>query len=227
MRRFVDINVKAPIGKYDLQDRMATLACEIGLSMVCLRFTSKTPPIEVESSRKIFRNAGLEVAVGIDLSPTSPKQLLTQLRTFRRHFDIVAAKSADTRTMAVATHDSRVDLVSLELQRSFRAKLSVLKTNRSNLELELARVIQPGCPVTYESMKPLCGEIELARRYRSQVVISSGATNPLALRAPRDMISLTSSLGAKSQFSLESVSDIPFETIRKNLAMHSAEVVDE
>lgn len=226
MRKFADINVKVPIGKYDLQDRMATLACEIGLSMVCLRFTSKTPSIEVESSTKIFRNAGLEVAVGIDLSPNSRKQLLNQLRTFRRGFDIVAVKSADTRTMAVATHDSRVDLISLELQRSFRTKLSILKASKSNLELELARIIRPGCPVTYESLKPLCGEIELARRCRSDVVISSGATNPLTLRAPRDMISLTSSLGATSQFSLKSVSDIPFETVRKNLAMHSREVVE-
>ncbi len=216
MRTFADMAIRPPIGEVSAQERMAALAYRVGLSLVCLRFTSGTSSGEIESSERIFRDAGLDVAVGIDISPKSRKQLLDLLKTLRNSFDIVAVKSPDTRTAAVAAHDSRVDLISLELQKSFRTKQSILKTCESYLELELSRIIRPPSQLSSEQLKTFCQEIELAEKHRVNVVISSGAASPLGLRAPRDLASLATAFGLPKESSLDSVSKIPLNMVRRN-----------
>jgi RNase P/RNase MRP subunit p30 len=216
MRTFMDMAIRPPVGQPNVKERMAALARQIGLSVICLRFTIETPSSEIESSVRIFRDAGLDVAIGVDISPTSRKQLLNRLRTLRSTFDIVAVKSVDTRTAGIAAHDGRVDLISLEPQKSFRAKQSILKTCKSNLELELSRIIRPLIQSPNESARTIFREVELARRYSVDVVVSSGADNQLGLRAPMDAASLAMTFGLPKESSLDAVSEIPLNIVRRN-----------
>jgi len=216
MRTFADLGIRPPAEERATQERMAALARQAGLSLVGLRFRCETPTGKIESSAKIFHNAGLDVAIGVDISPTSRKQLLSQLRALRERFDFVAVRSADARTLAVASRDSRVDLVSLEPQKSFRLKQSILKTCKSALELELSRVLRSSHEATYESLKAFCFEIEMANRFHVNVILSSGATEPLALRAPRDIASVAVSLGLPPDTALDAVSSMPLSLIKRS-----------
>ncbi len=216
MRTFADLNVKPPAKDRRAQERMAATASNLGLSLVGLRFTPKTPSDEIEYSVKVFRSTGLDVAVGVDLSPTSRKQLFNQLRILRNSFDILAVRSADVKTAVVAARDRRIDLISLEPQNSFRAKQSILRTCRSAVELELSRITRPLNRVSYESLKSLCLEIELAKRCRIDFTVSSGATSLLTMRAPRDMASLVAVLGLPKELSLRAVSKAPLDMVKRN-----------
>lgn len=216
MRPFVDLGIRPPAEERAAQERMAALAYQAGLSLVGLRFTYETQASKIESSAKIFHDAGPDVAIGVEISPTSRKQLLSQLRVLRERFDFVAVRSMDTRTLAVASRDSRVDLISLEPQKSFRVKQSILKTCKSALELELSRVLRSPHDATYESLRAFSFEIEMAKRIHADIVLSSGATEPLALRAPRDMASVAVSLGLPLDTALDSVSTMPLSLIKRN-----------
>jgi len=216
MKTFVDINVKPPIGEYRVQEQMAKMAGQMGLSVVGVRFPSGIASSEIESSREIFRSRGLDVAVGIDLVPNNRKQLLTQLGALRNKFEIVRVICSDTKIAEVASRDSRVDLISLEHQKSFRSRLSALCNCKSALELEISRLISPSLKARSESLKALCEEIILAERCDVDIVISSGATNAITLRAPRDMASVFTFLGMPKDVSLKAVSNKPLELIKAN-----------
>jgi len=216
MRTFVDLGIRPPTEERAAQERMATLAHQTGLFLVGLRFRYETPTNTIESSAKIFHDAGLDVAIGVDISPTSRMQLLSQLRVLRERFDFVAVRSADTRMLTVASRDSRVDLVSLEPQKSFRLKQSILKTCKSALELEFSRVLRPQHEAAYESLKAFSFEIEMAKRCHADIVLSSGAAKPLGLRAPRDMASVAVSLGLSPDTALDSISTTPLSLIRRS-----------
>lgn len=216
MKTFVDINVKPPIGEYRIQEQMAKMAGQMGLSVVGVRFPSGIASSEIESSRAIFRSRGLDVAVGIDLVPNNRKQLLTQLGALRNKFEIVRVICSDTKIAEVASRDSRVDLISLEHQKSFRSRLSALGNCKSALELEISRLIAPSLKARSESLKALCEEIILAERCDVDIVISSGATNAITLRAPRDMASVFTCLGMPKDVSLKAVSNKPLELIKAN-----------
>ncbi|MCX6659308.1 MAG: hypothetical protein NTX81_02855 [Candidatus Bathyarchaeota archaeon] len=216
MKTFVDINVKPPIGEYRVQEQMAKMAGQMGLSVVGVRFPSGIASSEIESSREIFRSRGLDVAVGIDLVPNNRKQLLTQLGALRNKFEIVRVICSDTKIAEVASRDSRVDLISLEHQKSFRSRLSALCNCKSALELEISRLIAPSLKARSESLKALCEEIILAERCDVDIVISSGATNAITLRAPRDMASVFTFLGMPKDVSLKAVSNKPLELIKAN-----------
>ena len=216
MKTFVDINVKPPIGEHRIQEQMAKMAGQMGLSVVGVRFPSGIASSEIESSREIFRSRGLDVAVGIDLVPNNRKQLLTQLGALRNKFEIVRVICSDTEIAEVASRDSRVDLISLEHQKSFRSRLSALCNCKSALELEISRLIAPSLKARSESLKALCEEIILAERCDVDIVISSGATNAITLRAPRDMASVFTFLGMPKDVSLKAVSNKPLELIKAN-----------
>ncbi|MCW4042967.1 MAG: hypothetical protein NWE90_04500, partial [Candidatus Bathyarchaeota archaeon] len=59
-------------------------------------------------------------------------------------------------------------------------------------------------------------EIELANRYKVNIVVSSGAKGVLSLRAPRDIAALANILGLSKERSLDSISKIPMQIIKDN-----------
>ncbi|MEM3003918.1 MAG: RNase P subunit p30 family protein [Candidatus Bathyarchaeia archaeon] len=215
MRRFADLCVRPPEWDLAVQERMAALAREAGLSSVGLRFRSEAQTGQKESTAKIFRDAGLDCAFGVEIAPASRKQLLRQVRTLRERFDFIAVRSSDPATLAAASRDSRVDLVSLELQKSLRVKHSILKACRTALELELSRILRPPAGAVYESLRSLCFEIEMVKRFRTEVVLSSGAAGPLGLRSPRDMAALATLLGLPPEIALDAISTRPLSLIKK------------
>lgn len=211
----MDLCIRPPEGDLAAQERMAALAYETGLSSVGLRFRFEAQTGQKESVTKIFRDAGLDCALGVEIAPTSRKQFLRQVRTLRGRFDFIAVRSSDPATLAAASRDSRVDLVSLEFQKSLRVKHSILKTCKAALELELSRILHPPAEAVYESLRSLCLEIEMVKRFRTDVVLSSGATGPLGLRSPIDMAALATLLGLPSEIALDSVSTRPLSLIMR------------
>jgi ribonuclease P/MRP protein subunit RPP1 len=216
MRAFVDINIKPPIEDKYAQEKMANIANQIGLSAVCLRFKQDTPPNEIKSSARIFSDVGLDVALGLDISVNSRKQLLKHLNTSRRLFEILAVNCKDVKTSMVAAHDSRVDLISLEGIKSIRTKQSIIKSCTSNIEFELARILTSSGRTNLEQINYFSREIELAHRYKVNIVLSSGATGVFSLRAPRDIAALANTLGLSKEQSLDSISKIPMKIIKDN-----------
>ncbi|WP_455369785.1 RNase P subunit p30 family protein [[Eubacterium] cellulosolvens] len=216
MRAFVDINIKPPLEDKSMQEKMANLAHQLGLGTVCLRFKQNTPSNEIKSSVKIFSSVGLDVAIGLDLFANSRKQLLKQLNTSRRFFEILAVNCKDVKTTMVAAHDRRVDLISLEGIKSIRTKQSIIKSCKTNIEFELMRILMFSGRTSLEQINYFGREIELANRYKVNIVVSSGAEGVLSLRAPRDIAALANTLGLPNERSLDSVSKIPMQIIRDN-----------
>ena len=216
MRAFVDINIKPPVEDKYMQEKMANLAHQVGLSTVCLRFKQNTPSNEIKSSARIFSSVGLDVAIGLDIFANSRKQLLKQLSTSRRLFEILAVNCKDVKTVMVAAHDRRVDLISLESIKSIRTKQSIIKSCSTNIELELMRILMPSGRTNLEQINYFSREIELANHYKVNIVVSSGAKGVLSLRAPRDIAALANTLGLSKERSLDSVSKLPIQIIKDN-----------
>jgi hypothetical protein len=88
--KFADLHLKPPVGNPVAEKEMAELACCLGYSLVAVAFHPRDRDEEVNRVRKIFLDAGLDVASRVDISAMSRSELLKELRALRRDFEIVA-----------------------------------------------------------------------------------------------------------------------------------------
>ncbi|MBS7625731.1 hypothetical protein KEJ51_01620 [Candidatus Bathyarchaeota archaeon] len=224
MRKFADLNLRPPLKDQHVQVDMASLAFEIGLSLIGLRFDPKDPPTQISSTVRTFERVGLEVAVGIEICPMTRRQLLDQLRNIRGYVDVLAVKPTDSTVALTAAKDSRVDLISLE-RMTPRTKHSILKICEPPVEIELSRIISRISSINHTYLNVLCHEVELLNKHKAMVVISSGAKDVLTMRSPRDMACTLGSLGLAESVSLDAVSRIPYMIFRRNRERRSPEFI--
>jgi len=215
--KFADLHLKPPIGNPIAQKEMAEFACCLGYSLVAVTFHPRDKDEEVNKARKIFLDAGLDVASRVDISATSRYGLLKELRALRRDFEIVAMEYESSEALSIAQRDGRVDVIYVDSASSS----GVLSLNRASspsvhLEINMSTLIEAqGLPEHFQIAR-IGKEIARAKQNRFRIVISSGADNPMYLRAPRDVAAVGMLLGLDREEALRSISTIPISLVNKN-----------
>ena len=217
MTKFADLHLKPPIDNAKAQKEMAELARYLDYSLVGVAFRPSDKSDEVNRVRKIFLDAGLDVASRIDISITSRKELLKELREFRRNFEMVAIECRSTEALSVAQRDARVDVIYLDSALSSRAfHLNRAGPSSAHLEINMSTVIRRQRLPEHVQIARIRNEIAKAKENRFRIIISSGADNPMYLRAPRDIAAVGMLLGLDSGEALKSISSIPISLVNKN-----------
>lgn len=217
MTKFADLHLKPPIGNPVAQKEMAELARCLGYSLVAVTFRPRDRDEEVNRVRKIFLDAGLDVACRVDISATSRSELLKELRVLRRDFEIVAIECKSSEALSVAQRDSRVDVIYLDAASSRGGfTLNRASSSSAHLEINMSRLTQtPGLP-EHVKIARIGKEIAKAKQNRFRIVLSSGADNPMYLRAPRDVAAVGMLLGLDKEEAVKSISSIPISLVNKN-----------
>jgi len=215
--KFVDLHLRPPIGDSIAQKEMAELAHGLGYSVVAVAFHPRSSYEEMKRARKIFIDAGLDVASRVDISVASRNGLLKELRALRRSFEIVAVEYNSIEALSVAQHDRRVDIIYLDLASTSRIfPLKRASSSSAHLEINLSTLTEtPQLPEHYQLMR-IARQIAKAKENRFRIVVSSGARNPMYLRAPRDMAAVGTLLGLGREEAFKSISAIPISLVNKN-----------
>jgi len=217
LRRFVDLHLRPPPQDVKAIERMAHLAAEIGFHLAGLAFDSQVSKESRQRTAKLFEDRGLETVSRIDLRPKDRNELLTSLRKVRSSFDIVAVECHMKQVASLAFRDRRVDLVFFSPNRP-KSRFNELMPRRSRrpVEFNIADLLRDD--LTAEpGLRRASNLVSDAQRKHLPIVISSGATDWLSMRAPRDMAAILSVLGLEAVQALDAVSHIPLSIAQENL----------
>ena len=205
---------------------MARLIRIAGYSAIGLTIPTGLMRDRIELVKTVFKDAGLETALRIDLTASSRMDLLRLLRRFRNSYDVIAVKCVNQRVATVACRDRRVDSIIFDpTSRSARFNHPLANLLRGAIELNLVSSLLKETRV--EVLSGIMKQCAIAREHKVKAVLSSGCNNPSQVRSPLQIAALASAMGLSETQSYAGVSETPLSIIKRNLAHRSPQFVEE
>lgn len=205
---------------------MAELIRIAGYSAVGLTIPTGLLRERITLLKNVFREAGLETALRIDLTSTSRMELLRLLRRFRNSYDVVAVKCVNPRVATVACRDRRVDVIYFDhTNRAVRFTHPLANLLRGAIEFNLVSTLLKES--RGEVLSAVMKQCAIAREHKVRVALSSGCHHPELVRSPLQICALASAMGLSEMQALAGVSSTPLSIIKRNLAHRSPQFVEE
>ena len=221
MRRFADLNLRAPIEDLSKAESMVKKASELGYRLVAIPFPVNTSKEQITQLRRMCNEAKLDFASRATFAPRNSNDLLQSLRCYRRKFEVIAVR-CDTKDVArQAAKDRRVDLLQFSLtnlrKRFFdEAEGELASQALASLEIELAPMLQLTSFSRVRLISCLRREVATAARFKVPVTVSSGATDELFMRGTHDYAALASLFEMQLSSALGAMSDNPWGIVERN-----------
>ncbi len=205
---------------------MADLLKLAGYSTIGLTIPTGLMKDRIAFLKNIFREAGIEAALRIDLASASRMELLRLLRRFRNSYDVIAVKCANPRVANVACRDRRVDVVFFDARnQSVRFSHPLANLLRGALEINLiSALLTEARGNAFQTIQKLCS---IAREHKVKVVLSSGSNHPNMVRSPHQLAALGRTMGLSEAQSLTGVSSTPLSIIERSSIRRSPQFIEE
>jgi len=232
VRRFVDLHLRPSIKDLDQVENMVRKSSELGYRLVGVSLPPDIKRDEISQLQKICRDADTDLVTRADFIPETRRELLNDLRRFRRRFEVVSVVCTSKAVARQAAKDRRVDLLSFpstDLRRRFfdDAEAELASKALSSLEIDMALLLSSKGFSRIRLLSRLREEAAIAKRFRVPVVISSGATNERLLRGPHDYASLASLFDMPPSLALRALSEDPLAMVERNRGKLSPDYVVE
>jgi len=230
MKRFADLHLRIPLEDHPKAESMIQKASELGYNLVAIPLSPHTTREQISQLRHICSDAKVDFATRANFSPRTPNELLQSLRRYRRKFEIVAVRCHTKDVARQAAKDRRVDLLQFSvtnLRKRFfdEAEAELASQALSSLEIELAPILQLTSFSRVRLLSSLRREVATAERAKVPITISSGATNELLMRRPRDYAALTTLFDLPMSSGLRALSETAWVTVERNRKKLSADYV--
>ena len=229
--KFTDLHLCAPFENLEQAKRLISKSAELGYSQIGVPLPHGVKQEAVEQLRQVTGELGLDFVTRVDLAPRGPDELLTGLRRFRRRFEVVSVLCNSKPVARQAAKDRRVDLLCFRLldpsKRFFdRAEAELASGSSAAFEIDMAQVIG-----SFEGrsnvgvFSRLRREVVTAKSFGVPLVISSGTSEPLFLRKPKDYAALALLFELDESRALEALSENPSAIVERSRSKQSAEYV--
>jgi ribonuclease P/MRP protein subunit RPP1 len=230
MKQFADLHLRIPLKDPSKAESMIRKASELGYNLVGIPLSPHATKEQISQLKHICSDAKVDLATRVSFSPRTPNELLQSLRHFRRKFEIVAIRCHTKDVARQAAKDRRVDLLQFSatnLRKRFfdKAEAELASQALSSLEIELAPILQLTSFSRVRLLSSLRREVATAERFKVPITISSGATDELLMRGPRDYAALTSLFDMPISSALRALSETPWVTVERNRKKLSADYV--
>jgi ribonuclease P/MRP protein subunit RPP1 len=205
-------------------------AANMGYKIIATTLYPQTQPQETQNLKDTCKQVGLDFVTRIDLRPRNQNELLAQLRKLRRKFEVICVLCETKEVARQAAKDRRVDLLNfpqLDYRDRFfdRAEAELASNSLATLELDIKPLLLLEGPARIRFLSCLRREAQVAKDFHLPVVISSGVSDPMHLRKPREMAALASLFGLENTQALEAVSHNPIAIVKRNRDKLSAKFV--
>jgi ribonuclease P/MRP protein subunit RPP1 len=166
----------------------------------------------------------------VDLKPRTPKELIYNLRKLRRKFEVIAVVCESKNVARQAAKDRRVDLLSfpsLDFRRRFfdRAEAELASNGLACFEIDVKPLLVLEGSVRVRFLSSLRREVAIAEEFHVPVVISSGVSDGMLLRKPRELAAFASLFDLGEVSALEAVSENPVAIVKRNRGKLSSRFV--
>ncbi len=229
-RKFADLHLCVNGKDPALAAKALEKAASLGNSLIAVPIQPETRIDEIANLKRIAKEAGLDFVSRIDLRPRSQNELLSQLRRFRRKFEVICVLCENKETARQAAKDRRVDLLNfpqLDYHRRFfdQAEAELASNSLATLEIDLKPLLVLEGSSRVRFLSCLHKEVAVARDFHIPIVVSSGVSEQVLLRKPREMAALASLFGLDGDLALDAVSENPVAIVKRNREKLSSKFV--
>jgi RNase P/RNase MRP subunit p30 len=220
-RIFADLHLRLNPNDAIEAKRVIAKAAALGYGLIAVPFSPETRETEAEKLRSICTDAKVDFASRVDLYPRTKDQLTHLLRKLRRRFEVVCVVCENKEVARQAAKDRRVDLLSfqsLDYRGRFFdwAEAELASNSLARLEVDVKPLLVLEGPARVRLLACLRREVSIAREFHVPVVVSSGASNGMLLRRPRETAAFTSLFGLDEIATLDAVSTNALAIVRRN-----------
>lgn len=220
-RQYADLHVKVT-NEGSPPDLLIKMAKHLGFSLVALSSEDPHKLKDLEAARDIGKSLGVDVALRLDLKPSNPSELKTYLRKLRRSIEIIGVYCHNTAVARTAARDRRVDITFYNPENA----LSILDEGQVSLLVESGHYVEVNFAdllhVSFDKQAKVLWNYSLmfkrVKRKGIPLIISSGATNIIDMRAPRELSALAFLLldEGDGKSARDMVSTIPMRLVQTN-----------
>lgn len=219
-RAYADLHLCTNIGNMDQISRIVAKVSSLGYRLVAVAFP-KLSDERIWQTRDMCKEAGLDFASRVDLRPRTPDDLLASLRKLRRKFEVVAVTCESKSVARQAAKDHRVDLLNFpkpDYRSAFfdPAEAELASSCSASFEIDMKPLLTQEGPTRTRLLSLLRREVAIAREYHVSIVISSGVSDGVLLRKPKDMAALASLFDLNGIHALDAVSKNPTVIVNRN-----------
>jgi len=199
---------------------MVNKASTLGYRLIAITLPSSYTG-EAERLKDLLQEAKIDLAFRLDLKPRTPNELTRNLRMFRRKFEIIGVTCESKNVARQAAKDRRVDLLnfpSLDFRRRFfdRAEAELASNALASLEIDMKPLLTQEGPTRAKLLSSLRREAAIAKGFHVPIIISSGVSNELYMRKPRELAALAYLFDLDKVSAIEAVSSNPVAIVKRN-----------
>lgn len=220
-RIYADLHLCSNLKDSEQVSRLMSRASRLGYQLVATVFPQDFAKEEMRRLQNVGKEAGVDLASRVDLRPRTPKELIHNLRRLRRRFEIIGVACESKNVARQAAKDRRVDLLSFpifDFRRRFfdKAEAELASQSLVSLEIDTKPLLTLNGPARVRLLSCLHREAGIAEDFRVPIVISSGVSDGLLLRRPREQAALASLFDLGGVSAVEAVSANPLAIVRRN-----------
>jgi len=219
-RTYADLHLCPNLRDFEQVSRMVDKASTLGYRLIAIPLPLKQAG-EIERLRDLCKETKIDLASRLDLKPRTADELTRNLRMFRRKFEIIAVMCESKNVARQAAKDRRVDLLnfpSFGFRRRFfdEAEAELASSALTFLEINMKPLLTLEGPTRVRLLSSLRRETNVAKEFRVPIVISSGVSDELLMRKPRELASLAQLFDLDEASAIEAVSKNPVAIIKRN-----------
>jgi RNase P/RNase MRP subunit p30 len=218
---FSDLHLRINTKDQTATLRMINKAATLGYSLIAVPLTPETSTDEIAKLRAICNKAKIDFVSRIDLRPRTHNELMQYLRRLRRKFEVICVACDNKDVARQAAKDRRVDLVnfpSLDFRRRFfdRAEAELASNSLTALEIDVKPLLLLEGPTRTRLLSNIRREAAIANQFHVPIILSSGVSEEMLLRKPREMAALAFLFGLDEASALKAVSQNPYVIVKRN-----------
>jgi RNase P/RNase MRP subunit p30 len=219
-RVYADLHLCVDLDSLSRVSSAARKASKLGYGLVAVPF-HRLAEEQIAQMKRTFGEAGIDFVSRIDLRPRTPEELTRDLRKLRRRFEIVTIMCESKNVARQAAKDRRVDLLNFHQPDSRRrffdsAEAELASHSQASLEVDVKPLLTLEGPARIRLLSSLRREVAAAVKYHVPIVISSGVSDEMLMRRPRELAALASLFDLGGVYALEAVSKNPVVIVKRN-----------
>ncbi|MEM3704293.1 MAG: RNase P subunit p30 family protein, partial [Candidatus Bathyarchaeia archaeon] len=219
--RYADLHLQPNLGDVEQTRNMLAKASELGYRLVAVPLPTVSTETFAKKLTTTCQENKLDFASRLDLKPKTPRELLQQLRKFRRSVEIIAVICESKEVARQAAKDHRVDVLNFpatDPRRRFfdKAEAELASSSVAALEIDIKPLLTMRGPARIRLLAALRREAAIAKNYHVPIVIASGATTSLQIRKPLEIAALATLFDLDKPAALDAVSKTPLTIVERN-----------
>jgi RNase P/RNase MRP subunit p30 len=218
---YADLHLCPNLKNVEHITKMINKASRLGYNTVAVNLYQNYNEQEIRKLQGISEEANIDLISRIDLKPKTPRELIYNLRKLRRRLEVIAVICESKNIARHAAKDRRVDLLnfpSLDFRRRFfdKAEAELASNSLTALEIDIKPLLILDGPSRIRLLSNLRRETIIAQKFHVPIVISSGVSDIMLMRKPKELVALASLFDLDEASARKAVSENPTLIIKRN-----------